>query len=226
MAIAVFSLPKKGINLAFGQLLQKARDLPFIATENAYPPAVLTEWVRLTSEQPGESEFDLSATGTSDAWNYVTRGLTQTATDFDLGQLEAVAQAGDDIAFTMAVHKMNWDNRPANDFVRAVRLALLVGAHMIARQLSAEGVKGYPNHPELQRLADLLAPPKIINAHLPPDPNAYKDMRWLKTHHDEYQGQWVALRGDDLIAVAPSRKELLAKLENPKDKTLLITPVY
>jgi hypothetical protein len=51
-------------------------------------------------------------------------------------------------------------------------------------------------------------------------------MRWLKTHGEEYRSQWVALRGGVLLVAASSRKELLAQLENPKDKTILITPVY
>jgi len=51
-------------------------------------------------------------------------------------------------------------------------------------------------------------------------------MRWLKAHREEYRSQWVALRSGILLAAALSRKDLMAQLENPKDKSILITPVY
>ena len=41
-----------------------------------------------------------------------------------------------------------------------------------------------------------------------PDPDRRREYAWLKEHRDEYAGQYVALSGDELVAQAPSLKEL------------------
>lgn len=41
-----------------------------------------------------------------------------------------------------------------------------------------------------------------------PDPNRQLEYAWLKKHSDEYAGQYVALSGNQLVAAAPSLKEL------------------
>jgi hypothetical protein len=37
---------------------------------------------------------------------------------------------------------------------------------------------------------------------------------WLKEHNAEYEGKWVALRDDELVAVAGSFRELRAQLDS------------
>jgi hypothetical protein len=46
---------------------------------------------------------------------------------------------------------------------------------------------------------------------------------WLKQHGEEYAGRWVALRDDELVAVAGSFKELHAQLDSLSD--VLVTLV-
>jgi len=46
---------------------------------------------------------------------------------------------------------------------------------------------------------------------------------WLKEHGEEYAGRWVALRDDELVAVADSFKELNAQLDSLSD--VLVTLV-
>ena len=46
---------------------------------------------------------------------------------------------------------------------------------------------------------------------------------WLKEHGDEYAGRWVALRDDELVAVADSFNELYAQLDSLSD--VLVTLV-
>lgn len=46
---------------------------------------------------------------------------------------------------------------------------------------------------------------------------------WLKEHSDEYAGRWVALRDDELVAVAGSFNELNAQLDSLSD--VLVTLV-
>ena len=54
-------------------------------------------------------------------------------------------------------------------------------------------------------------------------PAMVKAGAWLKEHGDEYAGRWVALRDDELVAVADSFNELHAQLDSLSD--VLVTLV-
>lgn len=158
---------------------------------------------------------------------FIIRDRTSTNTqDYEISSLEAASSSGDEMAFAEVVNSIKWEYRSVNDYLKGLRLALNVGAHMQARKLAADGGLRFPDNIEMQKFSHLLASSVIVNSHLPPDREAAADIRWLKDHRNEYSNQWVALRGGNLLVVAPTRKALLAQLENPKDKTILITPVY
>jgi len=53
--------------------------------------------------------------------------------------LEAAADQGDGTAFIRAARRIAWSRRPADDFVRAVHLALTVGAHACPQVSHAGG---------------------------------------------------------------------------------------
>jgi len=61
------------------------------------------------------------------------------------------------------------------------------------------------------KLREVLSPPRIRLSNIR-DVDRTPEYHWLNTHWDEYQGQWVALVGDELVASSDSLKELLAKL--------------
>jgi hypothetical protein len=111
----------------------------------------------------------------------------------------------------------------AADYVAAIRAAFLEEAHLRARELATEGHQRFPDDPELARYAYVLAPPKVVNAHLPPDPSVELDIRWLREHVDEYRGQWIALKNGKLVAHAPSVRELKEML--PSLKGLFLTGI-
>jgi len=102
-------------------------------------------------------------------------------------------------------------------YVAAIRAAFLEEAHLRARELAAEGHQCFPDDPELARYACVLAPPKVLRADLPPDPSGTLDILWLREHVDEYRGQWIALKDGQLVAHAPSVRELKEKLPSLKD---------
>jgi len=131
-----------------------------------------------------------------------------------LARLEVAAETGDEMAFVQAASEIDWCQRSAAEFARAVRLALAAGAHLLARNLAAQGAKLYTDHPELQKMARLLAPPRIVRTDLPPDPSIRANRDWLQTHANEYRGQWVALRGGQLLAVGSTARYLKAQLKN------------
>ncbi len=141
-----------------------------------------------------------------------------------MATLEIAAEEGDEMAFVQAAGKIDWSQRPATDFARAVHLALAAGAHLLARNLAAQGAEMHPDHPELQKMARILAPPRVIRADLPPVPSVRANHEWLSAHADEYQGQWVALRNGQLIAVGATTRELIAQLESTEG--ILLTRVF
>lgn len=126
--------------------------------------------------------------------------------------LEMAAEAGDETAFVQAASEIDWSRRPAADFARSVRLALAAGAHLLARNLADHGHRLHPQHEELAKMARILAPPRVRRSDLPPDPAVRADFEWLRIHSTEYQGQWVALKGGNLVASAPTARKLRNKL--------------
>lgn len=143
-----------------------------------------------------------------------------------LSQLEWAAKAADESKFLEALKEIDWQDRSAKDFSRAARLALEAGAHLAAREISSEGARLHPGDPEIQKYARILAPPSIISTNVPADPNRGSNLRWLKAHREEYAGNWVALRGGQLIDVAESQTRLIAKVGNTKGTKILLTRVF
>lgn len=192
-------------------------------TEAEVQPLLVSREIR----SPFEQLIDRAGADFSSAFLFITRRRTSTVSqDYEMALLEAASSISNGKAFAEIVNKIAWEYRPVEDFLKAVRLALSVGAHLQARKLAIEGGLRFTGNAEMQKYARILAPTKVLDAHLPPDPGAAADMQWLKIHRDEYRGWWVALRNGVLLASAKSRKELLVKLEDLKDKSVLITPVY
>ena len=131
-----------------------------------------------------------------------------------MAALEIAAEAGEEAAFVQVTREIDWLQRPAVDFARAVRLALAAGAHVLARKLATHGAKLYPDHLELQKMAHILAPPRVVETDTPATASLSANQAWLRAHADQYKGQWVALRDGSLLAVASSAAELKAHLES------------
>ncbi|MFQ5419304.1 MAG: hypothetical protein ACE5FD_10800 [Anaerolineae bacterium] len=148
--------------------------------------------------------------------------------DDALARLELVANhlAPDDVAaFVTAYQEIDWDGREAGEFVQAARLALRVGAHLIARECALTGVERFPEHPELQKMARILDPPKARVIKSKPNTSWQYNKAWLQAHWHEYIGRWVALKNGELFAVADSFNELVAQTGDLKGKDILVTLV-
>ncbi len=141
-----------------------------------------------------------------------------------MAALAIAAEIGEETGFVEVAAEIDWLQRPAIDLARAVRLALAAGAHLFARKLAAEGVRLYPDYPELRKMARILAPPQVVNANLPPSPSLQANQTWLRIHANEYKGQWVALRDGSLVAIAPSARELREHLDSTEG--LMVTKVF
>ena len=80
--------------------------------------------------------------------------------------------------------------------------------------------RGTDLHPKDKKIAHLLRAisPGRVTAVKGTAPNRSREAAWIRRHGDKYQGQWVAVNGDDLLATAPCLNTLLTKLERRNDK--------
>jgi len=146
--------------------------------------------------------------------------------DTDMLCLENAAKYKDEIQFAELVTKMDWQTRSVEDFLRAIQLALSAGAHLTARRLAMQGGMRFPEHSEMSKYTKILAPVKTVRNTLPPNPDVSKNMEWLRTHHKEFQGLWVALRNGTLLASADTFRALREKTGELKNTRILVTRVF
>jgi hypothetical protein len=143
--------------------------------------------------------------------------------DDEMTRLEAAAEYGDRRELVLAAGEMNWSGLRAEDHVRGIRLALAAGAHLIAREIAVEGHERHPDHPALERMACILAPPRASRAGRPADPTVRANRDWFEKHGAEYRGQWVAVREGRLLGHAPSFARLKEVVSDWRKAT--VTPV-
>jgi hypothetical protein len=109
--------------------------------------------------------------------------------------------------------------RPAAErYIAAVRGLLNAECIRSAQEMAAEGLSRYPDNLDLQRLARLLAPPKIVDSPLQGyrEPDRFREFTWLREHRHEYRGKWVAVLDDRLIAVADALPDLLEQVKQAR----------
>src|SRR5690606_2618637 len=107
-----------------------------------------------------------------------------------------------------------------------VRLALKVGAHIIARKLALEGVERFPEDAELKKMARILGPPKVAVSNRPAEPGIGDNMAWLTAHWEEYKGKWVALRDGQVLATADSFEGVIEQVGPVKNTGILVTKLW
>jgi len=66
--------------------------------------------------------------------------------------------------------------------------------------------------PASSEIREILGPPRIKKS-AERDVDRSAEFRWLKTHAASYQGKWVALVEDCLVASSNSLKELLVQID-------------
>jgi hypothetical protein len=137
-----------------------------------------------------------------------------------LVRLGRVSRAGDVRAFLNTLQKMKWEQRPAEDFVHAIKLALNVSAPTSAQFIYDEGVKRHPESLELKRYARLFAPARPSIRTSPPNPTLKANREWLKLHRAEHRGEWIALRNGELLATGSSLEDLTRRVTDPTNVLL------
>lgn len=113
-------------------------------------------------------------------------------------RLSRVANSGDTRAFSNTVQKIKWDQRSANDFVTAIKLALKVSSPSSAQSVFDKGIKRHPNSSGLKSYSLLFA--RGTARPLSSNPTLRANREWLKQHRTEFRGQWIALQNGELLA--------------------------
>jgi hypothetical protein len=154
----------------------------------------------------------------------ITLSCPTEESDFQMAGLKAAAEAGDEDSFLVALKNLDWQTRPAKDYIHAMCLALQAGAHQAARRLSAEGIECFPDNSELQKYARVFAQPKVTSNSLPPDLTLKTNREWLLNNRELYRGKWVAVRNGQLLGTAQSLQDLIEQIGVTKGT--LLTMVY
>ncbi|MGO9061556.1 MAG: hypothetical protein ACLQU2_29905 [Candidatus Binataceae bacterium] len=136
--------------------------------------------------------------------------------------LEQAAKANDVRSFVAATAAVDWGMCQSSDFIRAIDLALSLGAFAVARDISEKGHRKYPKHPGLRRHASVLASPKILRTDLPVDQTVGKNESWLKKHSREFRGRWIALRNGELLGSADTLSDLTSKVGKTPEMLLTL----
>lgn len=138
---------------------------------------------------------------------------------------KAVA-SGSQEKFVALVETIDWDTLQTPQRLKeAVDLALANGYHTIAIDITTKGLALFPEDADLQKIAGILAPPKVIRADVPPSAGLGKSVKWLKENRAQYGGQWVAVKDGSLLGSASSRQELSKTLNDSDASNVLITKI-
>ncbi|MFY9826516.1 MAG: hypothetical protein WAM82_34455 [Thermoanaerobaculia bacterium] len=66
--------------------------------------------------------------------------------------------------------------------------------------------------PAESKIREILSPPRVRRSD-ERDVDRSPEFRWLKTHGANYEGKWVALVEENLVASSDSLRDLLSKLD-------------
>ena len=141
-------------------------------------------------------------------------------------RLEAAAKAGNEAVFLATLKEVDWRERPASEYIRIIDLALEAGAHLAARNLSAQGADAHPDNAELQKYARVLAPPRVVANRAPRNVNVAANVEWLNANNDAYKDKCVAVKDGTLLGASYSHKELITQIGETKGRGILVTKIY
>lgn len=116
--------------------------------------------------------------------------------------------------FMEAIASIDWSSQSPSELREAIDLAFQLGCHSVAIELASEGHKLFPHDLTLERIARVLAPPKLVRTGIPAIPGLRDSVEWFEKHREQYSGKWVAIRNGKLLASADSRAELSRTLDS------------
>ncbi len=112
-----------------------------------------------------------------------------------------------------ALRKIEPEPRSYRERIRELVEADKVGS---ARRLLAEALTLEKQDPELAEWQRVLAPGRVLGTTSELGPELTPEFRWLDANSENYQGQWVALAEDRLLAHSEDANEVLTAIKGMK----------
>lgn len=103
-------------------------------------------------------------------------------------------------------------NHAAEAYVPRIQALIEEGRVHEARALAREALRENPAEPGLRYWSQVLAPARARVAK-EVDIDRTADFHWLEAHADSYRDQWVAVLSGELVAHAPTLRELQVILD-------------
>jgi predicted transcriptional regulator len=128
--------------------------------------------------------------------------------------LERAASSGSRRKFQETISAINWTTTQPDQFILAIDLALELGDTTLAAELCGKGQQRFLDNSQLQRLAQVLASPKVTISKQPPLEGLSATLRWVEENASEHRGHWVAIKDGNLIGSAKTRQGLNPALTN------------
>lgn len=82
-----------------------------------------------------------------------------------------------------------------------LRILLAQGEVEDARRLAVQAAKQWPEDAAARHWARVLAPPRVVGTRPATGRSLEREYRWLGEHSREHPGCWLAVDGDQLLAV-------------------------
>lgn len=99
------------------------------------------------------------------------------------------------------------------DFMRLIRSRLANGQIFSARRAVARAAELFSDNAWIEKMNRALNPSRI-ETEPASAPDRTREFAWLREHGHEYGGQWVALLGDELLAVHTDLEEVLREIRS------------
>jgi hypothetical protein len=119
--------------------------------------------------------------------------------------------------FQQLCQQTDWQSVSLPFFLQIIDMALGLGLHTTATELTATAQQRFPTQPDLIKLARLLAPPAVVPTTPTDQTTRHANRLWLTQNRAVYQDQWVALQNGIFIAAHPSLPSLRQQLPQTQD---------
>jgi len=127
-------------------------------------------------------------------------------------------------SFTEHRDQPSSDDRSAEWLLGRIHEHLRAGQIRIAQSLARDAATRYPEDPEVKKACRILFGGEATSR--PKTGRSLRDeYRWLKSPPDEYRGRWVALIGEEVVAVADTLAKLREVLPSNLERTPLVVQV-
>jgi len=118
---------------------------------------------------------------------------------------------------TGAARKLDEQKPTPETFLEEIHRIFESGTLRGVREVAAQGLELFPDHPELRRLHHALKPTRartVPGYKLPPDRKDTYEWILEDGNREKYRGQWVAVLGTEVIAASQDFEEVQAELRS------------